>query len=99
VTPTPRSARSCEPNTTKEVGIGWHRDKPHFDRVFGLSLEPHESLGFGELVGKNGTLHARSAATVALHDVGLRQVWEHSIPTVEAPGYSITFRTMVGRKA
>jgi alkylated DNA repair dioxygenase AlkB len=20
------------------VGIGWHRDKPHFDRVFGLSL-------------------------------------------------------------
>jgi hypothetical protein len=21
------------------VGIGWHRDKPHFDRIFGLSLE------------------------------------------------------------
>jgi alkylated DNA repair dioxygenase AlkB len=20
------------------VGIGWHRDKPHFDKVFGLSL-------------------------------------------------------------
>src|SRR5258708_26376934 len=20
------------------VGIGWHRDKPHFDEVFGLSL-------------------------------------------------------------
>ncbi|XIA62201.1 alpha-ketoglutarate-dependent dioxygenase AlkB [Bradyrhizobium sp. TZ2] len=20
------------------VGIGWHRDKPHFDRIFGLSL-------------------------------------------------------------
>jgi hypothetical protein len=21
------------------VGIGWHRDQPHFDRIFGLSLE------------------------------------------------------------
>jgi alkylated DNA repair dioxygenase AlkB len=20
------------------VGIGWHRDEPHFDRIFGLSL-------------------------------------------------------------
>ena len=20
------------------VGIGWHRDKPHYDKVFGLSL-------------------------------------------------------------
>ena len=28
-----------------------------------------------------------------------RQVWEHSIPAVEAPRYSITFRTMVERKS
>jgi alkylated DNA repair dioxygenase AlkB len=27
-----------------------------------------------------------------------RHVWEHSIPAVEAPRYSITFRTMADRK-
>jgi alkylated DNA repair dioxygenase AlkB len=26
-----------------------------------------------------------------------REVWEHSIPTVEAQRYSITFRTMVAK--
>jgi len=28
------------------TGIGWHRDKPHFDQVFGLSLSPPASSGF-----------------------------------------------------
>jgi alkylated DNA repair dioxygenase AlkB len=28
-----------------------------------------------------------------------RHVWEHSIPGVEAPRYSITFRTMAEQKA
>jgi alkylated DNA repair dioxygenase AlkB len=28
-----------------------------------------------------------------------RQIWEHSIPAVEAPRYSITFRTMAERKS
>ncbi len=39
---------SLEPGRIKQVllteyepgaGIGWHRDKPHFDRVYGLSLK------------------------------------------------------------
>jgi len=28
-----------------------------------------------------------------------RQIWEHSIPAVEAPRYSITLRTMADRNA
>jgi alkylated DNA repair dioxygenase AlkB len=27
-----------------------------------------------------------------------RQLWEHSIPSVEKPRYSITFRTMARRR-
>jgi alkylated DNA repair dioxygenase AlkB len=28
------------------VGIGWHCDKPHFDQIFRLSLDPPRSSGF-----------------------------------------------------
>ena len=46
-----------------------------------------------------GSLHAQYRTSVDLHDgrAGRLQVWEHSIPAVEAPRYSITFRTMIDR--
>jgi alkylated DNA repair dioxygenase AlkB len=34
------------------IGIGWHRDKPHFDRVFGLSLG--SAFRFRRPAGKRG---------------------------------------------
>ena len=53
------------------VGIGWHRDKPHFDRVFGLSLGSACKFRFRQ-VGrrKMAALYARCRAALALHDVG-----------------------------
>jgi alkylated DNA repair dioxygenase AlkB len=59
------------------AGIGWHRDKKHFDQVFGLSLASACKFRFA----------ARTAT------------WEHSIPPVETPRYSITFRTMAQARA
>lgn len=37
------------------VGIGWHRDKPHFDKVFGLSLGAACKFRFRRRIGKNGS--------------------------------------------
>jgi alkylated DNA repair dioxygenase AlkB len=83
------------------VGIGWHRDKPHFDRIFGLSLGSPCKLRFRRAVGEKWQRHTLEAAPRSLYMMSgeSRRVWEHSIPAVEAPRYSITFRTMAERKA
>jgi alkylated DNA repair dioxygenase AlkB len=82
------------------VGIGWHRDKPHFDRVFGLSLGSACKFRFRRPAGEKWerfTLNAEPRSLYLMAGAS-RQVWEHSIAAVEAPRYSITFRTMVERK-
>jgi alkylated DNA repair dioxygenase AlkB len=82
------------------VGIGWHRDKRHFDRVFGLSLGSACKFRFRKSVGgkwQRFTLNAEPRSLYMMSGAS-RQVWEHSIPAVAQPRYSITFRTMVERK-
>jgi alkylated DNA repair dioxygenase AlkB len=83
------------------VGIGWHRDKPHFDRVFGLSLGSACKFRFRKAAGEKWqrfTLHTAPRSLYMMAGAS-RQVWEHSIPAVEAPRYSITFRTMAEPKS
>jgi alkylated DNA repair dioxygenase AlkB len=78
------------------VGIGWHRDKPQFERVFGLSLGSPCKFRFRRAAGEKWerfTLDAQPRSIYLLSGEA-RQVWEHSIPAVEAPRYSITLRTM-----
>jgi alkylated DNA repair dioxygenase AlkB len=78
------------------VGIGWHRDKPHFDRVFGLSLGSACKFRFRRPAytkWERFTLEARPRSVYMMSGPS-REVWEHSIPAVEARRYSITFRTM-----
>jgi alkylated DNA repair dioxygenase AlkB len=78
------------------VGIGWHRDKPHFDRIFGLSLGSACKFRFRRPAGKSWERFTLDAEPRSLYMMSgpSRQIWEHSIPAVEAPRYSITFRTM-----
>ena len=81
------------------VGIGWHRDRPHFDRIFGLSLGSACKFRFRRPAGtkwERFTLEARPRSIYQLAGPS-REVWEHSIPAVEAPRYSITLRTMAER--
>jgi alkylated DNA repair dioxygenase AlkB len=78
------------------VGIGWHRDKPPFDRIFGLSLGSACKFRFRKTAGKTWDRFTLDAEPRSLYMMSgaSRHVWEHSIPAVEAPRYSITFRTM-----
>jgi alkylated DNA repair dioxygenase AlkB len=83
------------------VGIGWHRDKPHFDRVFGLSLGSPCKFRFRRKAGEKWQRYTLNAEPRSLYMMSgeSRQIWEHSIPAVEAPRYSITLRTMADRNA
>lgn len=80
------------------AGIGWHRDKPHFDKVFGLSLKSDCKFRFRRKRGEKWERYTLEAAARSLYLMSgdSRQLWEHSIPPVEMPRYSITFRTMAG---
>lgn len=78
------------------AGIGWHRDKPHFEDVAGVSLLAPCSF---RLRRKNGAKWDRKTIIVEPRSVYLmtgaaRNEWEHSIPPVSAHRYSITLRTL-----
>jgi len=78
------------------VGIGWHRDKPHFGKVFGLSLRSACKFRFRRRHGdkwERFTLRTEPRSLYVMEGEA-RHEWEHSIPAVEALRYSITFRTM-----
>ena len=80
------------------AGIGWHRDKPHFDKVVGVSLLAPCTFRFRKKVGERWErislpVEPRSAYLMTGPS---RHVWEHSIPPLEQHRYSITMRTLAG---
>ena len=84
------------------AGIGWHRDRPVFDKVVGVSLNTPAKLRFrrrkpGGFDRFSVDVEPRSAYLLsgeARHD------WEHSIAPGEQLRFSITFRTLsdLGRR-
>ena len=81
------------------TGIGWHRDKPHFDQVFGLSLLSACKFRFRRKTEDGWERYTLQAEPRSLYLMSgeSRHVWEHSIPPVEMVRYSVTFRTMAVR--
>lgn len=78
------------------AGIGWHRDRPHYGKVAGLSLSAPARLrlrkrresGF-DRVGID--LPPRSLYFLT---GSAREEWEHSIAPMDVTRRSITFRTL-----
>ncbi|HET9864359.1 MAG TPA: alpha-ketoglutarate-dependent dioxygenase AlkB [Steroidobacteraceae bacterium] len=77
------------------AGIGWHRDRPVFDRVFGLSLLSPCTLRFRRRRGAGFERFSLDAPprSAYLLTGEIRELWEHSIAPVGVPRYSITFRS------
>lgn len=78
------------------AGIGWHRDRPSFGDVVGISLLAEARLRFRR---KQGSRWERAAVMAAPRSAYVlkgpaRWEWEHSIPAMEELRYSITFRTL-----
>lgn len=76
--------------------IGWHRDRPEFGVVIGVSLL--SPCVFRMRRRTAGGLERASfvAAPRSIYVLRgpARDLWEHSIPPVEALRYSLTFRTL-----
>jgi alkylated DNA repair dioxygenase AlkB len=78
------------------AGIGWHRDKANFGEVIGVSLHAACRLRFrrGRDGGWQRFAQALAPRSAYLLRGSARTDWEHSIPPVAEPRYSVTFRTL-----
>ena len=79
--------------------IDWHKDRPMFGDVVGVSLLSACRFRFRRAIGKtweriNLTVEPRS---IYLLRGPSREEWQHSIPAVDTLRYSITLRTFRGR--
>ncbi len=78
------------------AGIGWHRDRPVYEHVIGVSLGAPATMRFrrrrpGGFDRASAFLEPRSVyhlTGAARHD------WEHSIAEMEVTRWSITFRSL-----
>jgi alkylated DNA repair dioxygenase AlkB len=77
--------------------IGWHRDKPEYGSVVGISLASACRMRFRPYANQNerSAVIALSLAPRSLYVMQdeIRWVWQHSIPPAKALRYSMTFRT------
>ena len=76
--------------------IGWHRDRPHYEDVVGVSLLSPCTF---RMRRKHGDSWDRASLQLEPRSVYLmrglsRDEWEHSIPAVGALRYSVTFRSL-----
>jgi alkylated DNA repair dioxygenase AlkB len=77
------------------AGLGWHRDRPQFDRVFGLSLRSDSVLRFRRRAApgfERFTLDAPARSAYLLSGE-IRHEWEHSLAPVSEVRFSTTFRS------
>ena len=78
------------------AAIGWHRDRPEFGQVAGVSLLTPCWFRFRRKAGAGWERRAFEAAPRSAYLLSgpSRTEWEHSIPPLEARRYSVTFRTL-----
>jgi alkylated DNA repair dioxygenase AlkB len=78
------------------AGIGWHKDRPVFEHVAGVSLGNAATL---RLRRRNAKGFERVAVPLPprsiYHLAGeVRHAWEHSIAPMDVPRWSVTFRSL-----
>ena len=85
------------------AGIGWHRDRPMFEHVVGISLGEPAVL---RLRRRAETGFDRRSLTLAPRSIyhlsgEARHEWEHGIAAMERTRWSVTFRSLsaLGRRA
>jgi alkylated DNA repair dioxygenase AlkB len=79
------------------AAIGWHKDRPVFGDIVGVSLLAPCTFRFRR---KSGAKWERASIVVEPRSVYLlrgpsRSEWQHSIPAVDALRYSLTFRNVL----
>jgi alkylated DNA repair dioxygenase AlkB len=78
------------------AAIGWHKDRPEFADVIGISLKASCLFRFRRKEGtrwKRASLELQPRSAYLLRGPA-RWDWQHSIPPVDTLRYSITFRSL-----
>ena len=78
------------------AGIGWHKDRPVFEHVVGISLGSEAVL---RLRRRNAAGFERAKVPLPPRSIyhlsgEVRHAWEHSIAPMNVPRWSITFRSL-----
>lgn len=78
------------------AGIGWHRDRPHFAHVVGVSLGHPAVLRFRRRRDDRFERKSVPLAPRSIYHLSgeARHDWEHSIADMAAPRWSVTFRSL-----
>ena len=78
------------------AGIGWHRDRPVFEHVLGISLGAPATMRFRRRRRGGFDRAAVFLAPRSIYHLSgeARHQWEHSIAPMEATRWSITFRSL-----
>ncbi len=81
------------------AGIGWHRDRPVFEHVIGISLGAATTMRFRRRSEAKFERFALPLAPRSIYhlDGEARSDWEHSIAAMEEARWSITLRTLRDR--
>jgi DNA oxidative demethylase len=82
------------------AGIGWHRDRPVFEHVVGISLGAPATMRF-----RRRSARGFDRASVELTPRSIyhlrgeaRHNWEHSIAEITVTRWSITFRSLTQKE-
>ena len=78
------------------AGIGWHRDRPQYGEVLGLSLSADCTLRLRRRTESGFERRSVKLPPRSLYLLSgeVRREWEHSIVPLEVARRSITFRTL-----
>jgi len=78
------------------AGVGWHKDKPQFGIIVGVSVLAPATMRFRRSTASGWERISRTVQPRSIYVIAgeARTEWEHSVPPVEALRYSINFRTL-----
>ncbi|MBT2134345.1 alpha-ketoglutarate-dependent dioxygenase AlkB [Croceibacterium sp. LX-88] len=81
------------------AGIGWHRDRPVFEHVIGISLGHAATLRFRRRTGAKFVRASQQVLPRSLYHLSgeARHDWDHSIAQMNVTRWSITFRSLARR--
>jgi alkylated DNA repair dioxygenase AlkB len=85
------------------AGIGWHKDRPVFEQVVGISLGAPTAMSFRQRSGPRQFRRVKlplAPRSAYLLSGEVRHGWEHGIVAHDLLRFSITFRSLseLGRK-
>lgn len=82
------------------AGIGWHRDRPIFEHVIGISLGVPAGMRFRKRLEKGFQRISMPLPPRSIYHLEgeARHLWEHGIAEMTQTRWSITFRSLSQRR-